>query len=116
VLELRTVLIMVPPLLADLLRRAASFRAENTGVALSIIADLDDPHDLDERLALLMPDLLIFGPAAAARAPHTRLPPGTRKLTLSPDLAQILGPADGETAALTPEILAERLRRIAGSI
>ncbi|MGO8855493.1 MAG: hypothetical protein ACLQO1_07255 [Steroidobacteraceae bacterium] len=115
--ELRAALILVPPLLADLVRHVAATRAANLDITLSIIAKIDDPAELVDLLGRLAPDLVIFGPSAAvSRATETRLPRGTRVLTLSADLKRILGPDEGESAPLTPESLAQRLREISRSI
>jgi hypothetical protein len=117
VLQLRSVLVMVPPLLADLIRQVVASRAENLGVALSIVAEFDDSRDIDARLDLLAPDLVIFGTAVAASsiAPAAATPE-RRLLTLSSDLACVLGPNEGDIVLLTPDSLAHLLRDISQTI
>jgi hypothetical protein len=117
VLQLRAVLVMVPPLLADLIRQVVASRAENLGVALSIIGEFDDSRDIDARLDLLAPDLVIFGTeVAASSAAPAAAAPERRLLTLSSDLAWVLGPNEGDVVPLTPDSLAHLLGDILQSI
>jgi len=114
--ELRTALVLVPQLLADLMRHVVAARAEKVGVILSIIAEIDDCAQINERLSMLAPDLIIFGPSAGIARDSIILPPGTRMLTLTHDLSRVLGPREGESAPLTPDFLAQCLRDIAWRI
>ena len=110
--ELRTVLVIAPPLLADLIRRVLSVR-----VSVSVLVEIAEPGDASERLRKLDPDVVIIGstsaawpPAAVAAAPHARV------LSLSPDLSHILGPDADDVVPFTPDALANRLRDILAAI
>ena len=115
--EFRAVLVMVPPLLADLIRHVVASRAEASGFALSIVAEICNPTDIGERLRELDPDIVIVGSAGAALLiDAAAIVPRARVLTLSADLARILGPGKGESVAFTPEVLVESLRNILQTI
>jgi hypothetical protein len=110
--ELRTVLVIAAPLLADLVRRVLTGR-----VSASVIVEIASPADASERLRELDPDVVIIGPvsaarplAAAAAAAHARV------LSLSSDLSHILGPDADDIAPFTPDALANRLRDILTAI
>jgi hypothetical protein len=110
--ELRTVLVVAPPLLADLIRRALTER-----VAISILPEITDLADIADRLRELSPDIAIIGPAGVvpsmdAASASSR----TRVLSLSADLTVILGPKPGDIAPFTPATLAARVREILASI
>lgn len=96
---LRVVLIGVPPLLADIIRRPVAARLEAHGVMLSISGAAE---------AATAPDVLIIREGVRAPAPEwpARMP---AILTLSDDLALLSGPAPGEATALTPDSLAAAL-------
>jgi hypothetical protein len=115
--EFRAVLVMVPPLLADLIRHVVASRAEASGFALSIVAEICNPTNIGERLRRLDPDIVIVGSAGAASLIGAAvIVPRARVLTLSADLAHIHGPGKGESVAFTPEVLAESLRNILQTI
>jgi hypothetical protein len=116
--EFRAVLVMVPPLLADLIRHVVASRVEASVFALSIVEEISDPTDIGPRLRALDPDIVIVGPAGAALLIDAAaiVPPRARVLTLSADLARILGPGKGESVAFTPEVLAGSLRNILRTI
>lgn len=108
--EVRVVLVGLPPFLADLIRRVVAARA---GVARFIVVEVGEPGD---RPDVLPPCIVILGPAVAAPWVGPPLPPGARVMSLSPDLARLLGPGPGDSAPLTPDVLAERLSDIARTI
>jgi hypothetical protein len=110
--EHRTVLVIAPLLLADLIRHVLIGRVGGT-----VLVEIAEPADANERLRKLNPDVVIIGPlsaawhlAAAAATQHPRV------LSLSPDLGQILGPDTDDIAPFTPETLANRLREILAAI
>jgi hypothetical protein len=109
--ELRTVLVMVSPLLAGLVRYVVAARIEQSDARLVIIAETSDLQNLPDRLGAIDPDLVIIGPArvtsqriAASAAAHTRV------LTMSTNLGQVLGPGPTDVVAFTPDALTQRLR------
>ncbi len=109
--EHRTVLVIAPPLLADLIRHVLIGR-----VGGSVLVEIAEPADASERLRELDPDVVIIGPVsavwplAAAAVAHARV------LSLSPDLSHILGPDADDIAPFTPDALADRLRDILAAI
>ena len=106
--KLRTVLVIAPPLLADLIRRVLTGR-----VAVSILPEITDPTDIGGHLRELAPDIIIVGPVGTASSlVAASVPSHTRVLSLSADLTHILGPNPGDIAPFTPETLAVRLREI----
>jgi hypothetical protein len=106
--ELRTVLVVAPTLLADLIRRVLADR-----VAISILPEFADPADIGDRLRELAPDIVIIGPVGAVPLLNAASTPSrTRVLTLSADLTNIIGPDPGDIAPFTPESLAARVRDI----
>ena len=108
--ELRTVLVIAPPLLADLIRRALSDRVEK-----SIRIEVAAPAEASERLLDVDPDVVIAGPLSAS-SPSVAGPPRARVLSLSADLDLILGPNMDDVAPFTPDALAARLRDILARI
>ena len=120
VLEIRAVLGMVPPLLADMIRQVVAARAANLGAALHIVAEIDDFTNIGARLDAHRPHLMILGPCATALTPSIRaqiyLRTELRVLTLSSDLAQVLGPNVADCAPLTPDSLAQLVLEISQSI
>ena len=50
--EFRAVLVMVPPLLADLIRHVVASRAEASGFALLIVAEICDPTNIGATLTM----------------------------------------------------------------
>jgi hypothetical protein len=110
--ELRTVLVVAPTLLADLIRRVLADR-----VAITILPEFADPADIGDRLRNLVPDIVIIGPVGAVPSLNaTSTPSRTRVLTLSADLTNIIGPDPDDIAPFTPEILAARVRDILAAI
>ena len=128
--ELRIILVMVTPLLADLIRHVVTARFQERGLearvraapgvsrdAYAITAEVCDIEHLRARVAVVDPHVIILGAAAAAAlGPDLVQAPGVRVLSLSADLAQIRGPADAEVNPLTPDRVADLLLAIAQSI
>lgn len=128
--ELRIILVMGPPLLADLIRHVvtAKFQARSiaaevqTGprgahVAYAVTAEVCDIKQLRERVAEVDPHVIILGAtAAAALGSNLVQASGPRVLSLSADLAQIRGPAEAEVNPLTPDRVADLLLAIAQTI
>jgi hypothetical protein len=106
--ELRAVLLRVPPLLADLIRRVVFSRLEQAGIRLSIIAEFPDIDDIGDRLSTLAPDIVIEREAAGGASPYGSLPSSARVVTLSEDLSHIRSYGEDATA-LTPDSLAAAL-------
>jgi hypothetical protein len=113
--ELRAVLALVPPFLADLVRQAVVARAAQIGLVLHLVVQSDDSGDLQETIGRFRPDVVILGPAAET-AYAAVLSSKLRVLTLSPDLALLEGPGLNDSAPLTPEILAQRLYELSCAI
>jgi len=106
--RLRTVLVTVPPLLADLIRHVLTTRA-----ALLVVAELTDVDSAYAQLGALSPDIVIIGPGGARPVDAARVRamlPGARVLALSADLTQLLGPGNDDIDIFTPDTLADRLR------
>lgn len=105
----RAVVVMVPHLLADLIRHVLTSR-----VGLCIVAELADPESACERLRELAPDVVIAGPDDTARPLNVALIrvmlPRARVLALSADLTRLLGPDEGDIDEFTPDTLVDRLR------
>ena len=128
--ELRIILVMVPPLLADLIRHVVTAKFQERGieagvragagvahVACAITAEVCDIRQLRERVAEVDPHVIILGATAAAtRGSNLVQVSGARVLTLSADLAQICGPAEAEVNPLTPDRVADLLLAIAQTI
>lgn len=114
--ERRVVLVMVPPLLADLIKHVLEARIRRD-VEISIIADDEHAQDIGERVRRLAPDVLIVramvAPSLWAEVSHRHL---VRVLSLSDDLTGIHGPGPGDSAPLTPDVLAELLHGVLASI
>jgi hypothetical protein len=108
--KLRAVLVAAPPLLADLIRQVLTSR-----LGALIVAEIGDSDAAADILLDLAPDIVIIGPGGAAgplaAAEVRRMLPNALVLALSADLLQVLGPGEGDVNELTPESLAERLRR-----
>ena len=83
--ELRTVLVMVSPLLAGLIRYVIASRIKQSDALLAIVAETSDLEELPERLAAMNPDLVIIGPAnnSAQRFVASAAVHRSRVLTLS---------------------------------
>jgi hypothetical protein len=104
----RIAMVVVPPLLADLIRHGLSSR-----VIGATIAELPDVQTACTQLREAGADVVIVGPAApvaGARLIRTVLP-DAQVLTVSPDLSQLVDLDAAEPAAFTPDALADRLRR-----
>jgi hypothetical protein len=130
--ELRVVLVMVPPLLAGLLRQVVEARfaarrteqgrversgASGSDIALSIIAEIGHPRRIAARLRRLAPHVVILGPTGQSPPwGKAALPPHTRVLTLSADLTRVDGPGPEDSALLTPDVLAGLLYQISQRI
>jgi hypothetical protein len=101
-------MVVVPPLLADLIRRGLISR-----VGAVIVTELSDLHHACTRLREIDADVVIVGPSASAAdaALIHRIVPRAQVLTVSPDLSQLVDLDTGEAAAFTPDALADRLRR-----
>jgi hypothetical protein len=99
-------MIMVPRLLADLVRQGLSSRVG--GATVSEVADLQHA-----RLREINPNIVIIG--SSARSADTALIrtvlPHARLLTVSSDLSRLIDLDSGENEALTSDALAARLRR-----
>ncbi len=111
--ELKTVLVMVSPLLADLIRYVAESRIKQPHARLSIIAQISDLAHLPRELRDMKPDLVIFGPASeAAQRAAASMTARFRVLTLSANLSSVSGPGAEDIDSLTLDTLTRRLRDI----
>jgi hypothetical protein len=108
VTELRVVLFMIPPLLAELIQRVVAPRLEAAGAHLSIVAALQQSADIAARLNDLAPHAIIATQDGARLLPSGQ----TRLLTLSVDLRRIFGPKPEDVALLTAESLSGRLLEV----
>lgn len=110
--ELRAVLVMMPPLLADMVQQVLSDR-----FAASFPAEIDDIASAAARFGALSPDLVIAGSRSAALA-FLEAAPGARGkiLALSEDLTTLLRPDTGESAAFTSENLVVCAQKILQTI
>lgn len=128
---LHVILVMVPPLLADLIRhvvvpRFEQHRVEQLArgigdaplVEFSIAADISDIEHIDTRVDPPSdPHVIILGPtAAAARGAALVQRRNPRVLILSADLTMIHGPEAGVSHPLTPDVLADLLLAISRTI
>lgn len=100
-------MIQIPPLLADLVKRAVSRRPSliSNAEIVEFATEVEIPPSF-------VPDALILGPAANSdsfRALMRRRFPGARILAFSADLARIAGPHDDEEGELSLDELIERL-------
>jgi hypothetical protein len=105
---LRIAMVVVPPLLADLIRHGLDSR-----VADVTVTELSDLQHAYARLREIGADVVIVGPSAPA-ADATLIQgilPRAQVLAVSPDLSQLVDLDTGEPAAFTPDTLADRLRR-----
>lgn len=100
--ELRTVLVIAPPLLADLIARVLTKRVDK-----SVKVEVAAPAEAGGRLSEVDPDVVITGPVRATSS--FVVPPGVRVLSLSADLGHILGPNVDDIVEFTPDALAVRL-------
>ena len=103
--RLRAVLVMVPPLLAEMLRGALAVSGD-----LPVAAELDKTDATIERLRELAPDAVILGPGADALVVRTALP-AARILALSPDLKWLDGPGPTDRRSFSAANLALALLR-----
>jgi len=111
--ELRTVLVMVSPLLAGLIRYIVESRIKQPRARLSIIADIDDLEHWPPDLGDMQPDLIILGPSGnAAQRAAAWAGVDTRVLTLSANLSRVSGPGPDEVDPLTLDTLTQRLSDI----
>ena len=106
--SLRAVLVTVPPLVADLIRRTLAGRA-----TVAIVAEIPEPSVALAQLPALLPDIVIVGDTGRAPALHAdsvrAAVPGARVFVLSADLMEIYGPGADDVIALTPATLADRI-------
>jgi hypothetical protein len=110
-LELRTVLVIAPPLLADVIRSVVSTRFTQHGDELSVVTATSDFTALAGRLLAIDPAVVVIWPAGtAAQLLASSILPRTPVLTLSANLRVISGPGSTGMAILTPDSLAARLR------
>ena len=111
--ELRTVLVMVPPLLAGLVRRVVAARFEQADAHFTIVAETSDLNDFAGLLRAIDTDVVIIGAAGvASKLVEASIPVHARVLTLSSNLNQVLGPGPADVAPFTPDTLAQRLLNI----
>jgi hypothetical protein len=105
---LRIAMVLVPPLLADLIRHGLDSRVEGV-----VVIELPDLQTASAYLRDSGADVLIVGPSAlAAEVTLIRaVLPGARVLTVSSDLSQLVDLDADEPTAFTPDALADRLRR-----
>lgn len=106
--EVRVLLAITPPFLADLVRAVLATRLEEAGYALTIV-DERDANAQRRRDPPPAPDVVIIGPLSAvapADTPHSRL------LRLSPTLEYIHSPGDAGPAPLTADELGARVLEI----
>ena len=89
-------------------------RLGQSDVTLTIVAEIGDGTDLDQRLRKLGPDLVIVGQVDAARLPAGLVPAPVQAVGLSADLTRLLGPEPDDAAELTPTNLAAALIAAAG--
>ena len=101
-------MVVVPPLLADLIRHGLGSRVKGASVT-----ELPDAQAAHAHLRAFGADVVIVGPAAplAEAALIRTLLPDAQVLTVSPDLSQLVDLDAAEPAAFTPDALADRLRR-----
>jgi hypothetical protein len=100
--KVRTVLVIAPPLLADLIRRVLTDRVDK-----SVKVEVASPAETSRRLSEVDPDVVIKGPARAISS--FVAPPRVRVLSLSADLGDILGPNADDIIEFTPDALVTRL-------
>lgn len=111
--ELRTVLVMVSPLLTGLIRYVAESRIKQPHARLSIVAEINELEHLPQELREMKPDLVIFGPASdAAQRAATSVAARARVLTLSANLSSVSGPGPDDVDSLTLDTLTKRLSDI----
>jgi hypothetical protein len=105
-------MVVVPPLLAGLIRHGVGSRVAD--VTVTELADLDHTA---ARLRDTGADLVIVGPAAPATdaALIRRILPHARVLTVSADLARLVDLDTGEGVAFTPDALVDACGGRSGS-
>ncbi len=111
--ELRTVLVMVSPLLAGLIRYIVESRIKQPHARLSIIADIDDLEHWPPELGDMHPDLVILGPSSKAEQRAAAWAGAdARVLMLSENLSRVSGPGPNDVDPLTLDTLTQRLSDI----
>jgi hypothetical protein len=100
--EVRIVLVIAPPLLADLIKRVLT-----DGVDKSVKVEVAAPAEASRRLSEVGPDVVIKGLVRATSS--FVVPPSARVLSLSADLGHILGPNADDIVEFTPDALVARL-------
>lgn len=102
----RAVLVMVPPLLADMIQAVLSSRTD-----IEIAAVFDGVGDLASCMREIAPEIVIVGaaPAAPSREQVRSWLPDARVFTLSADLRSLEGPDAGQDTELAPDAIAARL-------
>ena len=113
--ELRAALVMVPPLLTDLMTATLIPRLAASGLRLQVFTVAGGCGTFRDKFRFYRGRFGDSGPGRC-RPRHRRHPvfAGRRRCWPFPaDLNRLLGPAAGESAPFTPEILAERLRDLA---
>jgi hypothetical protein len=111
-LELRVVLVLVPPLLADLLRQVLATRGWN----VRTLGEFGNPRSVGKELAKLSPHVVLLGSPDSELLVSDALPPDVRILSLSADLTQLLGPRPGERTAFTADNLVNLMTAIHGDL
>jgi hypothetical protein len=106
--ELRAVLVLVPPLLAGLVRQVLAGRPP----AVRVVAELGDAHNLAAELARLDVDVALLGAAVPRALVRAALAPGSRILSLSADLTELTGPGDDARRPFTSDNLVRILSEI----
>jgi hypothetical protein len=106
--ELRAVLVLVPPLLAGLVRQVLAGRPP----AVRVVAELNDADSLATQLAGRAVDVALLGAAAPRALVRGALGPSCRILSLSADLGELTGPDDGQRVAFTSDSLVRVLTEI----
>jgi hypothetical protein len=111
VTALRIALLMVPPLLAGLIRHCVGTRI--TDIAVTEVADLQYAAAVLRDTGV---DVVIVGPSASASDTMLirSIVPDARVLTISADSAQLINLDTGEAVAFTPDALANACARKRG--
>ena len=111
--ELRSVLVLVSPLLAGLIRYIVESRIKQPHARLSIIAEIDDLEHSPPELGGMHPDLVILGPSSNAEQRAAAWAGAeARVLMLSEDLSRVSGPDPNDVDPLTLDTLTRRLSDI----
>ena len=106
--ELRAVLVLVPPLLADLIRQVLATR----GLEVRIAAELSDPRIISTEMAALSAHVALLGSTDLLHLVGGSLSSETRILSLSRDLTELIGPGDRDRVPFTADNLVKALRDI----